>query len=188
MKSLHLFYLLSLLVLTSCGQMKTNDSVVKAVSLLAPGNDSLSRALNYNEFQAIIDTLSTIRSSQPEKVVLIEHHCVSCYSVTNLKYLLLKFNTDGVLYGFKYSYQDSTWKVFRFQDLTGKRVDSIDFTIRTAVNSESSIQDDTLSTGDLVRYASFTKRGNTVIRVVPDAPEDLIGALLNIQMLNNLYL
>lgn len=171
--------MLSLLALMSCRQIKTNESVVKAVSLLSPENDSLNRMLNYNEFRGIIDTLRINENNQPEKVVLIEHHCVSCYSVTNLKYLLLKFNKDGFLYSFKYSYPDSTWKTFRFQELTGKRLDSIDFTIKAAVNSRSIIQDDTLSTGDLVRYASFEKKEKIVIRVVPDVSEELIGVLLN---------
>lgn len=158
-----IIYCLSIFV-CSCNKKGSNKEFYvlgNKIDTILVSNDSLYHVYKEEVFKRQLDTLKFYGPNVLVTLSIIEFSCSSCYSVTNLKYLLLQYQDFGMIYLFKYNYQNSAWNLMRSVQKQISDIVAIDSIMKNGIlkGHTNTVRSDAI---DLMRYGTLDLRTNRI--------------------------
>ncbi len=167
---MRLFTILILVVsIAGCNSnsAKTDDKH-QIDSLLTPllsADDSLSRIFGEKEFMNLIDTLKFDGNASPIKLIVIELYSASSYTVTNLKFVLLRYKDASRIHLFNNNGPPSLWNLTKSKKISISTFEEMESLVTNSPNwlVTGNSQDSSIVNGDISRYVAISNNNGRPI-------------------------
>ncbi|GAA4778296.1 hypothetical protein GCM10023231_01050 [Olivibacter ginsenosidimutans] len=181
-----IIFVLSLCCFSFCSNpvSQTNYHVIgeDIDSLLSGTNDSL---FHESKFVELMDTLRYPGKDYPVQMSLVEYYGTTGYTVSNIKCLLMQYQTRGVLSMFRYDYSSSSWERVKSGEMDLQNLKDI---VRQIYNSPywtSNGIDGEIMKGDVLSYRSIVLGKDDLINKLSiDPDEKLFDQIVELTRLN----